>query len=400
MSKNYYDILGVSKDSSENDIKKNYRKLAVKWHPDKNPENKDEAERKFKEISEAYQVLSDPQKREAYDNYGEDGLKNNQEGNNGHISSPNDIFNMFFNNMQQQQHFQQQRRRQSESKIVEIPVTLKEFYNGSKKKITLKIKKTCSDCDGFGGINSKICDECNGIGMKVINRVLGPGMMQRLQTTCSKCNGAKKIAENICNRCGGQKITSENREFILNIEAGSFNEETRVFENMGDQMPNEEAGNIVFVFKEQKNKLFTRIGDDLIYFYNITLGDSLTGLVVNFKHINGEDILFKEEHLIKENSYNIIKNKGMPRKNNANVYGDLYVVYNIIYPKTKVLTHNEKEIIKRIFETSESNIDKTHLEYHALNDNFVLDELEKRNGKYSKNTRQSTDIPNIFQHYF
>ena len=398
MSKNYYDIIGVSKNASESDIKKNYKKLAVKWHPDKNLENKDEAEKKFKEISEAYQVLSDPKKREVYDNYGEEGLKNNQDGENTHFSSPNDIFNMFFNNMQQQ-HFQQ-RKRQSESKVVEIPVKLKEFYNGSKKKITLKIKCICTDCNGIGGLNPKLCDECNGMGIKVMNRLIGPGMMQRIQTNCSKCNGSKKIVENACKKCAGQKINVENREFILNIEPGSYHDDNKVFESCGDQLPNEEPGNVIFVFKEENHKSFTRVKDDLVYLYDITLGDSLTGLIVNFKHLNGEEILFKEDRLIKQNSYNIIKNKGMPRKNNT--YGDLYIVYNIIYPNNS-LTNNEKEIIKRIFLTSDidKNIDKNDLDTYNLNNDFLLEELERRNGKYSKNTnRNGPDISNIFQQFF
>jgi DnaJ-class molecular chaperone len=238
------------------------------------------------------------------------------------------------------------------------------------------------------------------MGIKVMNRVLGPGMIQRIQTTCPKCNGSKKFVDNICKKCIGQKIISENREFILNIEPGSYNDDSKIFENGGDQLPNEEAGNVIFVFKEENNKLFKRIKDDLVYFYNITLGDSLTGLVVNFKHLNGEDIIFKEDRLIKQNSYNIIKNKGMPRKNNT--YGDLYIVYNIIYPN-KSLTNNEKEIIKRIFVTSETdkNIDQNYLESYNLNNDFLLDELEKKNGKNTKNNnKHGGDIPNIFQHYF
>ena len=151
MSKNYYDILNISKDASEEEIKRSYKKLAVKWHPDKNPNNKEEAEKKFKEISEAYQILSDENKRKIYDMHGEEGVKqhegfNSSNGGEGMhpFQSPDDIFKMFFGNRSPfNNHFEQNmnmniRVKKSDPKIVNIPLTLKEFLNGSKKKITLK----------------------------------------------------------------------------------------------------------------------------------------------------------------------------------------------------------------------------------------------------------------------
>ena len=241
MSKNYYEILGISKNSDDNEIKRSYKKLAIKWHPDKNPDNKVEAEKKFKEISEAYQVLSDPQKKELYDTHGEDGLKNQSNMRQHHFNGTDDIFKMFFGNNSIQK---------TQTKIVNIPFTLKESYNGSKKKITLKLKSICNNCNGIGGINIKICNNCNGLGISTVNRMIGPGMMQRIQTTCQVCSGTKRISEKICNECNGNKCKVDEKEFILILEQGIENDDTISFINLGDELPNEERGDLIFVFKE------------------------------------------------------------------------------------------------------------------------------------------------------
>jgi DnaJ-class molecular chaperone len=249
MSKNYYEILQVSKDAKEDEIKKMYKKLAIKWHPDKNIDNKEESEKKFKEISEAYQVLSNPEKRQIYDNYGEEGLKNNGINENGPFNTPDDIFKMFFgghrtpfsNNFEENSFFNNKDTvKKTEPKIVNIPITLKECYSGTKKKITLKLKILCKKCDGHGGLNLKTCNNCSGQGVKVIDRIIGPGMIQRIQTSCNVCNGNKKIAQNKCNECNGNKIKIEEKQFLLVIEPGSENNDKKIFENSGDQMPNEQ----------------------------------------------------------------------------------------------------------------------------------------------------------------
>ena len=405
MSKNYYELLGISKNASEDDIKKSYRKLAVKWHPDKNPNNKEEAEKKFKEISEAYQVLSDPSKREIYDNYGEDGLKNDSNMRSQQFNSPDEIFKMFFgsdrspfsNNFEH--NFFERGKKKTETKIINIPISLKEFYTGSKKKITLKIKSLCTTCEGFGGINLKICNNCNGSGIKIINRMIGPGMIQRLQTNCDTCNGSKKICSTVCSECNGNKIKINDKEFILVVEPGLENDDKICFQNLGDQFPNEDKGDVIFFLKEENNNLFKRIGNDLIYNYEITLGDSIIGTTVSFDNINGEKISFQEKNMIKNNSYTVIKNKGMPIKREQNKYGDLFVVYKIKYPN-KVLSENEKNILMTILPVTEiKNIyNGTTLEKTNLNDNFSIDDIKR---KYmNHNNSNNPNIHNIFERFF
>ncbi len=399
MSKNYYDILEINKNANESEIKKAYKKMAIKWHPDKNPDNKEESEQKFKEISEAYHVLSDPQKKEIYDKYGEEGLKNSGGFNEEQFNSADDIFKMFFGRnspFEDNVFFEKKNLKKSDPKIVGIPFTLKESYNGSKKKVTLKIKKICGECNGLGGTNTKVCSDCNGNGVKVINRNVGPGMVQRIQTICNKCSGNKKIVENICKSCNGNKIIIEDKQFILSLNTGVQNEDKRIYENSGDQLPGENVGDVIFIMKEEKHNLFTRVGNDLIYNHSITLGDSLVGATVSFNNINDEKITFKEDNIIKFNSYSIIKNKGMPVPNSNNNFGDLYIKYNIIYPN-KTLSHSDKDAIKKILPTTNNNsIDKLYLS--KLCDNFSIEEIEKKNYRHNSSQNNFNEIPHNIHH--
>jgi DnaJ-class molecular chaperone len=402
MSTKYYDILGISKNASEEEIKKSYRKLAVKWHPDKNPDNREESEQKFKEISEAYQILSDKSKREIYDNYGEEGLKNEGSFEGSPFNSPDDIFKMFFGGNGGGSPFGQsfgndffqngnnnKQVRKTDPKIVNIPVTLKEFYCGSKKKISLKIKNLCNNCNGYGGLNMKSCHDCNGKGIKIINKMIGPGMMQRIQLQCPTCNGNQKISEKKCNNCNGDGRTSVEKNFLLVIEPGSYNGEEKVYKNEGDQVLNEEKGDIVFILKEEKNKLYTRIGNDIIYNHDITLGESLVGIDLTIDLVNGDKLSFKEDNIIQQNSYTIFRNKGFPLKNKNNSHGDLYIVYNITYPY-KILSKNEKDIIKKIFNISErENTENNYNINGLLKNNFSINDIKKNYENNENNDRNN-----------
>lgn len=394
--KNYYDILGINKNATEEEIKKSYKKLAVKWHPDKNPDNKKESEEKFKEISEAYQVLSDSEKKRVYDNYGEEGLKGNggfENNFHGNFHSPEDIFRSFFGN-NDNSHFSHpfhHHNLKTDTKVINIPFTLKDCFNGFKKKITIKVKSICKNCNGVGGLNVKTCHKCNGRGIQVINRIIGPGMMQSIQSPCDTCNGAKIIPENICNICNGNKVMNEEKQFMVNIEPGIENDDRIIFEDSGDEEPNKTRGDILFLMKEEENKLFKRVGSNLIYNHSITLGDSIIGINVSFIHINGEKIDFKENNYIKEGSYSIIKNKGVPIKGNIHSFGDLYVVYTIEYP-IKVLSNEEKNIIKHILPTNVVVHNSNNME-SKLHHNFNMKILERKNRQ--QNERENPNFRNL-----
>jgi DnaJ-class molecular chaperone len=393
MSRNYYEVLEIDKNASDADIKKAYRKGALKWHPDKNADNKEEAEVKFKELSEAYSVLSDPEKKQIYDTQGEEGLKaNNNGGFQGHQGNPNDIFNMFFGGQSpfgNQMHnpfggfHQKQAIKKAEQKVVFIPVTYKDLYNGSKKKVTIPIRVLCIGCQGMGGKNVIICSGCNGSGIMLIRKMIGPNMIQQIQTVCSSCNGRKKTVSVPCNICNTVGTINNDKEFIVKVERGTEHDDKILFENMGNENYEEERGDIIFVIslKDTKYPNFTKVKNNLVYNYNIKVGDSIAGTTINIEHISGENIVFKEEGIIPDKSCRVIKNKGMPIKGYNDSYGDLFVVYNIIYDDIK-LNHNQKEIIKRFLPCTPINNDTEEtkgLSMEKLKNNFSLDNIIRGN---------------------
>ena len=417
-SKNYYEILGIEKNADESEIKKAYRKMAVKWHPDKNPDNKEVAEEKFKEINEAYEVLSDAQKKNLYDKYGTDGLRDNGmgEGSPFHSSNPEEIFKMFFGDQSPFGamggiHTRHNNMSKNEAKTVTIPITIKDCYNGSKKRITLKIKELCNECNGYGGQNLSLCSDCNGMGIKIIDRMIGPGMVQRSQGICSTCSGNKKIAKNPCKGCSSNGTKIVEKQFLLVIEPGSEENDKKIFENMGDQALNTITGDVVFILKEESDKKFSRIGNHLVYYHSVMICNAIIGSSISFEDINGKNISYKINSVIKDNSYTILKNKGMPIKNSDGKFGDLYVVYNIKYP-TKTFTQIEKEELKKILPYEDDLDIRESIKHITLNDGFNINSIQKKNKSNRDPNKNNNDednrffsnmpggIPNIFKQFF
>lgn len=370
---NYYNILEVSKDAEPDEIKKSYKTLAFKWHPDKNPNNKEEAEKKFKEISEAYQVLSDPEKKKEYDFMNSEPLFKDRtsENNHGHsfsfqqnFTNPNDIFNMFFNQQQQnpgvfpgfnhpfmnQRNPQNKPKRKANTKIDTLPFPLKDLYIGGKKKITTKILENCHGCHGKGG-NLLSCGACEGKGMIFHVKQLGPGFIQKIQQSCQQCGGKGQIVSSKCQQCLGNKMNLIDKVFIVDILPGTKDGDKILFENQGMDEEDCERGDMIFLIKEIKHDKFERKDNDLIYTVDILLGDSLIGYTIDFMHINGEEIKYYENGIIEPNTMRRIIGKGMPNKelNLKNQNGDLYVQYRIQYPVQQKLNDIQKEKIRSIF---------------------------------------------------
>ena len=355
----YYNLLGVEREASDEEIKKNYKKMALKYHPDKNPDNREEAETKFKEISEAYSVLSDPDRRDIYNKYGKDGL--NQMMNNGPSESPFDLFSSLFGgsggipgfmNMNMRGH--QNRRMKVEPITNIIDITLKEAFLGVTKNVTVKKNKICDGCKGVGGSGKEICRNCKGQGMKIQIHQIGPGMIQQVQTTCNQCKGEKSTLKNKCNECNGNRTVSTEKTFSITIEPGTIDREKTILNCKGHEHPDHETGDIAFMISIKNNTNFIRNGNDLIIKYKINLADAICGTYVSFNHIRDEKIYYFEEGIIDKDYKRVIPNKGMSIKRREGYFGNLIVEYQIEFPKMK-LTDQERNIIQSIIPLSTDN---------------------------------------------
>ncbi|CAG8731123.1 5540_t:CDS:2, partial [Cetraspora pellucida] len=211
----YYQLLDVHRSASQREIKKKYKQLSKKYHPDKNPGDK-EAEQKFVQLAEAYEVLSDETKRSIYDKYGEEGLK--QHGSGGtNFHNPFDIFAKFFGGSG---HFgdSSQTERQGPTIVMDIEVDLKELYLGTQVEVDISKQVICSHCRGSGAKSEDdviTCDACSGRGVKVVKQMLGPGIFQQFHSTCDSCGGKGKIVKSKCPICSGRKVLRANEQLTV-----------------------------------------------------------------------------------------------------------------------------------------------------------------------------------------
>eukprot|EP00919_Chromeraceae_sp_WS-2016_P074559 GHVR01176462.1.p1 GENE.GHVR01176462.1~~GHVR01176462.1.p1 ORF type:complete len:455 (-),score=112.83 GHVR01176462.1:355-1641(-) len=333
----FYDILGVPKEATESDIKKAFRKLAIKHHPDKGGD-----EAKFKEITRAYEVLSDSEKRKAYDNYGEEGL----EGAGG--SDPTDIFDMFFGGGGRKQGGGGKKKGQDVG--MPIKCTLEDIYNGVTRKIPITREVLCSVCEGEGGDKNSIvvCDGCEGRGVRIEVRRMGP-MITQSQSTCPKCSGKGKMLppNKKCQQCSGTGTTKQRKVLEVHVDKGMPNGHRITFHGEADQRPDITPGDIIVQVQELEHNVFSRKGIDLVVKKEISLLEALTGFQVVLEHLDGRKILLQNppNHVVKPNSIHMVEDEGMPTHRNPFVKGRLFVVFAINFPDA---THITPEISKKL----------------------------------------------------
>jgi DnaJ family protein A protein 2 len=351
----YYDTLGISKSASVDDIKKAYKKMCLKWHPDKNLENMEEAKTEFQKIQEAYEVLSDNEKRNIYDKYGKDGLKHQASD----FPDANDIFSRVFGgnpfmsgfmNMGGNVRVNEQKVQVGPNKLFHLDLSLEEIYNGCSKKFNIRRRIKCPTCFATGTRSGKPpkCDTCNGMGMRTIIRQMGPGMIQQSTTQCNICNGTGKVVkeDDKCTDCNGSKYDYETKLLEIDIDKGIKNGEHIRLSKLGDEVDNAiEPGDIILEINEKKRDDMYREGNDLVVKRSILLSEALCGLSLAFKHLDGEIIVIESDKIIKPNMRHIISNLGFYNKNSKN-NGDLIFEFYIVFPEN--IQENRKELIKKL----------------------------------------------------
>jgi DnaJ family protein A protein 2 len=381
---NYYKILGVEPNADQKAIKKAYNKQVLKWHPDKNKEPG--AEEKFKEIQKIYEVLSDAEKRSKYDEYGEEGL--NEQGMH-HGMDPNDIFQHMFG---QGMGFGQRMGRQNNVPSVEkqINVNLEDIYNGKKIDITYNRSDLCSKCDGSGSKSGKSykCGTCNGRGVRVVTRQMGPGMVQQMQMPCDKCNGQGESVNNNdkCVTCSGTKSEKVKFTFNFDLTPGMPSNVKFGIRGEGNQdVVSKQRSDLNVILTVSEHKVFKRNNNDLIIEQDIELWESLCGFEKQISHISGKKIWFSSNisEQIKSGDIRVIKGYGMPLYKNNKMFGDLVIKFNVVYPTVKYITQNMDKI-KEILNTS-------NLKNDFVKTNCIKVDICKTSANYKDNTDEDDD---------
>jgi len=330
----YYDILEVKPEASEAELKKAYRKLAMKFHPDKNPNAGD----KFKEISHAYEVLSDPKKREIYDQGGEEAIQQGGgRGGGGGFSSPMDIFNMMFGGGMGGMGGGCRNSNKTKPMVHKLGVTLEELYNGKTRKLAATRDRVCNDCGGKGGSNVKTCTSCKGRGVKIQTIQMGPGMVQQSQAVCGECDGSGEIIppSSRCKGCKGKKTTKEKKVIEIELDKGCPSDFRKVFYGEGDHEPGKEPGDIVIQMEEKEHAVFQRHGRDLTMRLDIDVYESLCGMKRAVKTLDNRDITISTRpgEVIKQADIKMIQGEGMPTHKDPFNKGKLIVLFNITFPE-------------------------------------------------------------------
>lgn len=359
MSKrDYYEVLGISRNASEDDIKKAYRRLAREHHPDMNPGN-NEAEAKFKEASEAYEVLSDAQTRARYDQFGHAGTQNGGFGGaggfGGHGAGFEDIFDMFFGGGYGGQGARRGPQRGADLRL-DLEITLEEAAFGAEKEIELPKLQTCSECDGSGaapGTFPSSCKVCQGSGQVKVTQKTVLGHFQTIKP-CQNCRGTGKVVETPCDGCYGQGRVRSNKKIAITIPVGVDTGARLRVAGEGETGTNGGPEGDLYVFIHIKqHKIFERHGDDIWCDHSISVVQAMLGDEVTVPTLDG-DVKFKIPPGTQGGTSFRLKNKGVGRLRGYG-RGDQHVRISVVVPTN--LNEKQKDLIKEFAGTLTSKND-------------------------------------------
>lgn len=352
MAENYYDILGVNKDASKEEIKKAYKKMAKKYHPDVNPDDK-EAEEKFKKAGEAYEVLTDDEKRKNYDKFGDP----NARGPSGGGFDPRDMggfstmFDDFFGRTKQRGgRRRRQRERVGDDIRINIEVSLEDIFHNKNRRVKFSRKVKCDDCEGKGGKEVDKCSKCDGEGLRYITKESFFGIVQQT-TVCPECNGAGEIPREKCSTCSGIGLKNSSEIMDIKIPRQVTNNDTVVYKHMGNEDPKTgNPGNLYVTITEKPHKEFVRSEEnpyDLkkqidVHYEDLVLGkDDLT-----ISTLEGKTIKVTVPKGSHPNQKLRVKSEGMPKDEESKYRGNLYLELKMVVPSKP--SDREKELLEEL----------------------------------------------------
>jgi molecular chaperone DnaJ len=356
MSKrDYYEVLGVGRSAAEAEIKKAYRQMALKYHPDKNPGDK-AAEEKFKEAAEAYEVLSSPEKKQRYDQFGHQGVGGNGQG--GYNMNMDDIFSQFGDIFGGHNPFESffgggrssggRRTVNKGSNLrIKVKLTLEEIAHGVEKKLKVNKNIACASCSGSGatGANAfSTCNSCKGSGYvrRVTNTILG---QMQTTSTCPSCNGEGQTITNKCKSCHGSGLQQGEEVITINIPAGVAEGMQLNVSGKGNAAERGGVpGDLLIVIEETEHPDLQRDGDNLYYDLYINFADAALGTSVEIPTLDGKAKV-KIESGTQSGKVLRLKGKGLPQLNSYSK-GDLLVNINVWTPQT--LSSDEKKLLEKL----------------------------------------------------
>ena len=378
MSKqDFYDVLGVSKEVDSNSLKSAYRRLAMKYHPDKNPDDS-EAEKKFKEISEAYEVLSNPEKKAAYDQYGHDaftgpggGQGGFSEGFGSGFGSFSDIFEDFFGDATGQRN--NERLKRGEDLKYEMSITLRDAYLGVKKEISYDTLVSCTSCSGTGSQNKDgigSCGSCRGSG-----RIRASQGFFTVERTCPACGGSGQVITDPCRECNGEGRQRKNKNIEVSIPAGV--EEGSRIRLAGEGTAGQngaEDGDLYIFISIVSHELFDRDGTNIFCNVPISIYEASLGGSVEVPTVSGGRAKVKIPAGTQSGDQLRLSGKGMPALRSVS-FGDMIITLNVEIPKN--LSQKQKELLKEFDQQSnKENIPESTGFFDKVKD--FWDELNKK----------------------
>ena len=360
--RDYYEVLGVDKSASADDIKKAYRKLAMKYHPDRNPGDKS-AEEKFKEVGEAYEVLSDADKRSRYDSYGFAGVDPNFNPNAGGGFGGGfggagfdfgDIFGDFFGGGASSRSASQNAPRRGENVMARLELTFEEAAFGCEKEVSAPRIENCPTCHGTGSTDGKIetCSRCHGTGQEQVVQSF-MGMRMQTATTCSQCGGRGKIIKTPCSTCKGKGKVRKNNRVKVTVPAGIDNGQTLRVRSEGcvgaNGGPN---GDLLVEVRVKAHETFVRDGYDIRCAVPISFTQAALGAEIQVPTLEG-NVPYTIPEGTQTGKEFVIRDKGIPELNNSRRRGDLR--FTVVVETPTKLTREQKELLRKLDGSLEKN---------------------------------------------